>query len=822
MALNTGRPGPQQTTEDCDSGDAGVTDAGSADGVAPGPGGRNASHDAAESVIIRTAAVWCGVWILGTVPALASDESGQIHTGLGYLVLAMLTVAWFACLVVRRLPPWVLVVAAAVAALVAAANTAPLSLSLPYAAAVPITNLAVCMVAVLLPGRAGMWAALSIGLLALALVIAAAAMSGVLGLAWRGCLVFGVYPLGVGLSAFGTVGALRAVAAADDAATEERLAALVAETSERASRNERFRVARMLHDTVVNTFGAIANGASGARADLVRQRCERDLSVLRRAADPMRSTDNDHGATSSERVVCDVVAAAHRQARLLNLTLTVNADSHEITASQSVVEAVVGALDEALLNAAKHSGTKTVELRLSATPTAFDIEVSDHGRGLLAVARTDQSALASITTRCTHAGVDTEVMPALDGGTTVRLSWRHNAVDGLQTGPITPRSVLLKSLPLVARWVTGWFSAIFAVEVIVSWGSGTTLGELVALLLLVLSAGVAIRRGFVRLPIPWAASLSLAIAAGLITFAPTAQLAGCDRLGLQYWGSMGGTVCVILIILLFGSTVWIVLGSAALLLGIAALVAQPGSGPGLSTCTVGSLPSLLLTALALVIAMILFRRLLVSYGERASASQRSAGRVMARVASMREQERVRGNQLQSVLADIDPLLAGLASGELDPGDPQVQSRCRDAEDYLRSLIRIDPNLGSLGEAMARAVVLAHANGATLTVRSAEQVRWPEATVLTNIETLLAEVSHRLRPGQQGWLTLLPRVAGASLAVLIPLTAAPDEATLEAMRANGGDTGEATGKSPELPELPELLCVPEGSEVLIELSWRQPA
>lgn len=822
MAMNIGRPDPQPTTEDRASGGRGVTGTRSDAGMAPGRRGRRASHDAAELVIIRTAAVWCGVWLLGTVPELVSTESGQIHTGLGYLVLALLTVTWFACLVVRRWPPAVLVAAAAVAALVAAANTAPLSLSLPYAAAVPIANLAVCMVAVLLPSRAGMWAALSIGLLVLAIVLVSAAVSGVLGLAWRGCLVFGVYPIGVGLSAFGTVGALRAVAAADDGATEERLAALVAETSERASRDERFRVARILHDTVVNTFGAIANGTSGTRTDLVRQRCARDLSVLRRASDPLPSTDGDLGATAYKRVACDVVAAAHRQARLLNLQLTVNADNHEIKAPQSVVEAVVGALDEALLNAAKHSGTRIVELTVSATSAAFDIDITDHGRGLLTAVRTDQRALTSITTRCSRVNVETEVVPALDGGTTVRLGWRRNSAGSSPTETPVRRSVLVKSLPLVARWVLGWFTAIFAVEVIVSWGSGTTLSELVALLLLVLSAGVAIRRGFVRLPIPWATSLSLAIAAGLITFAPTAQLAGCDRLGLQYWGSMGGTVCVILIILLFGSPAWIALGSTAVLLGIAALVAQPGSGPGLSTCTVGSLPSLLLTDAALVIAMILFRRLLVSYGERASASQRSAGRAMARVASMRQQERIRGHQLQSVLADIDPLLAGLADGELDPGDQQVQSRCRDAEDYLRSLIRIDPNLGALGEAMAQAVVVARANGATLTVRSAERVHSPTAAVLADIEALLAHVSHRLERGQQGWLTLLPRQAGASLAVLVPLNAAPEESTLEAMRANGGYAGEATGKSAELPEVPELLCVPEGSEVLIELSWRQPA
>ena len=809
MTMDVGRPGPPVTpTDHYGAGDAGG--ARDQDCAPPSQRSGNASRDAAELVIVRTAAVWCGIWILGTVPALSSTESGQIHAGIGYLALAVMTVAWFACLVLRWLPAWLLVAVAASVAIIEAFNTEPLSLSLPYAAAVPIANLAVCMVAVLLPGRVGMWAALTLGLAVMATVLLAAAMSGVLGLAWRGCAVFGVYPIGVGLSAFGTVGALRAVAVADDDATEERQAAVVAEASERASRDERFRVARMLHDTVINTFGAIGNGPPLARADLIRQRCARDLAVLRRAVSPPHSGDDEPGTAQPGRVVCDVAAAANRQAQLLNLHLTVAADNRQITAPQQVVDAVVGALEEALLNSAKHSGVKAAELTLSATSDTFNIELSDRGRNPVNPASSERRTPASITTRCALAGVSADVQSPLGGGTVVRLSWQRDwAGGGRKNGPRTDRGVLLKSLPLVARWVAAWFAGIFTVEVIVSWGSGAMAGGLVALLLLILSAGVAIRLGFAKLPIPWAASLLLAIAAGVITYAPTAQLAGCDRLGLHYWGSMGGTLCVILIILLFGTTAWILLGSAAVLLGMAILIGQPGSGPGLNPCTVGSLPSLLLTEVALVIAMILFRRLLVSYGDRASASKRSAAVALARVTTMRQQERIRGQQLESVLATVDPLLAGLASGELDPADPRIQAQCRGGEDYLRSLIRIDPELGELGDALAHAVVTAHARGATLTVRSAEQIGQPRSAVLARIEALLAEVSHRLQPGDQGWLTLLPRPTGASLAVLIPLAAQPSDATLKTIRGSG-TSAEGTAV--------EVLCVPEGSEVLIEVSW----
>lgn len=770
-----------------------------------------ASGHAAEIVIIRTAAVLCGLWIVGTLPALLSSESGQIQVWLGGFVLTVVAAFWFASLVIRRLPPWTLVVAVALGALIEAGNTVPTALTLPYVAAVPIANLAVCMTAVLLPGRTGLWAAIAVGAGVLVIVLVSAVISATIGEAWRGCLLFGAYPIGVGVAAFGTVSALRAAAAKADDAAEERLIASVAETDERIGRDERFRVARLLHDTVINTFGAIGGGLALTRPDLIRERCARDLSVLRRATNPLRSADPSHDEPSDQPVECDVMAAARSQARLLDLqVVTTPKLAQNIVAPRRVVGAVLGAVDEALLNTAKHSGSKVVDVSVSATTESFDVRVRDRGRGLLSVPiASGRPTPPSISARCAVAGVAAEVGSAPGGGTSVRLSW--HSVDSAEPASDPASGQLRQSLPLVARWVTTWFSLIFAVEVLITWGSGVMIGQLLALAVLLVATSIAIRVSFTRLPIPWAASLLLAVAAGLTTYLPTYELSGCERFGLPYWGSMGGTVCVIVIVLLLGGIGLTILGSAAVVVSVTLLSLQ--LGPDAGACAWSSLPAMLLTDVALVIAMLLFRRMLTHRERDAATSEREAVEALTRMAAMREQERLRSGQLEAVVRVTNPLLAGLASGELDPSDAQVRAQCSRIEEYLRSLIRIDPDLGALGDVVAQTIVAAQKQGALLVVRSAEQVCRPNPVALAGIQAILTDLTQRLRPGDRGWLTLYPHPDGASLAVLIPAAAAPAASVLGAV---------GTGQPVDGARPVEVLVVAEDAECLLELSWDDPS
>jgi two-component system sensor histidine kinase UhpB len=120
-----------------------------------------------------------------------------------------------------------------------------------------------------------------------------------------------------------------------------------------------------------------------------------------------------------ESAVEAYVAAAGRQ---LGLDATFTREGRAAPIDATVAIHVYRVLQEALTNAARHSGARTVEVRLRYTAGALELEVEDHGSGLDARAtRRRGLGLVAMRERAELVGGTLTFARPDAGGTLVRL-----------------------------------------------------------------------------------------------------------------------------------------------------------------------------------------------------------------------------------------------------------------------------------------------------------------------------------------------------------------------------------------------------------------
>jgi signal transduction histidine kinase len=215
-----------------------------------------------------------------------------------------------------------------------------------------------------------------------------------------------------------------AASAAEFRRFEQRLAdAIVAD--------ERRRLARELHDGVAQDLAFVASHAS---------------AMARRGGDSQVMHDIAHAA---EHAMADSRRAIHLlnrpRSRALSAELAERAyeicSRHgleldfamlggEVHATPEVEHAVLQIVTEALSNAGKHSGARTVAVELESTGGGFTVRVHDDGRGFDTRARPAHRRLGgfgllSMSERARALGADLEVISDREGGgTTVEATFR--------------------------------------------------------------------------------------------------------------------------------------------------------------------------------------------------------------------------------------------------------------------------------------------------------------------------------------------------------------------------------------------------------------
>lgn len=178
---------------------------------------------------------------------------------------------------------------------------------------------------------------------------------------------------------------------------------------------ERRRVARDLHDGVVQELGLI-------RTEAVRLGAADVVAAADRALDEARDAVDLLGRPADEPLARSLARVAEEMARRHGVRV-----DHELAADlaapPSVREALVRILREALANAARHSGACTVLVRGVSAGGHHRVEVVDAGRGFDPGAVTGGFGLVSMRDRAAAADLVLEISSRPGGGTTVTLGW---------------------------------------------------------------------------------------------------------------------------------------------------------------------------------------------------------------------------------------------------------------------------------------------------------------------------------------------------------------------------------------------------------------
>lgn len=194
----------------------------------------------------------------------------------------------------------------------------------------------------------------------------------------------------------------------------------VADAATLATERERLRHARVLHDRVLQTMETLARGAwitdERLRAHIVEE------SLWLRALVRGDPVDQHHDLLTALQELVGRKAGLGLDIRLMDASLR---QAHAVRAGLPlvVVEALTGAVEEALTNVAKHAGTTGVVVHAAVVGDQLTISVLDHGYGFEPGLQSPGWGLPqSIRRRLEEAGGRVRVESAPGAGTCVELS----------------------------------------------------------------------------------------------------------------------------------------------------------------------------------------------------------------------------------------------------------------------------------------------------------------------------------------------------------------------------------------------------------------
>jgi len=193
---------------------------------------------------------------------------------------------------------------------------------------------------------------------------------------------------------------------------------------------ERDRIARDLHDTVIQNLYATGLGLQAAQREAsdpvaVQARITHAVESIDVTVKEIRATifalQDDPSTTNGARA--RLLSVAEEMASLLGFPPRMRLDGPiDTMLDRDLTEQVVPVLRESLTNVAKHARATTVTVRIEVLEGRLELEVVDDGVGLPEDLRPNGMGVANIHERATLLGGEAE-LSSVDGGGT-RVLWR--------------------------------------------------------------------------------------------------------------------------------------------------------------------------------------------------------------------------------------------------------------------------------------------------------------------------------------------------------------------------------------------------------------
>ena len=197
----------------------------------------------------------------------------------------------------------------------------------------------------------------------------------------------------------------------------------VGDRAELAIVSDRDRIARDLHDVVIQRLFATGLQLQGIRRQAVmpevQRRLDQAVEDLDETIRDIRSTIFELRQTRSGGVLAQVRELVQEYVEPLGFTPVVRSSGPvDAAVPGPVVEHLLAVLREALSNVARHAGATTARIELTAADGRFTLSVADDGRGLPPERR--ESGISNARRRAAEFGGTFTLEPRENGGTVFR------------------------------------------------------------------------------------------------------------------------------------------------------------------------------------------------------------------------------------------------------------------------------------------------------------------------------------------------------------------------------------------------------------------
>lgn len=461
--------------------------------------------------------------------------------------------------------------------------------------------------------------------------------------------------------------------------------------AERARLDHRETHDRVFHDQVLAILGMVSNNGLVGRRDLLRNRCTRALARMREL-EVGRDSRRFLAPSASFAEVIDEI-------RDLGLWIELNESGAQSGSAghvpAAVVDAIVEAMRQSLLNVWRHAGTSAARVTITEVPGELTVVIEDDGKGFDPENIRDgaRGIRNSIEGHVHDVGGTADIRSAPGNGCTVRLTYQAGrppaaagpatAAAGMPSGLVRyafevgmARAIAviafawhLLSLSFLLTHADGYVAtpAVLAVWAVM----------LAAEILLVMRAGQASFRHVT------AYGATIVITCGAIAVLFLCQTRGI--LGYENWG-LGEAGFMLAYLVMYNKLRVAAIGVAAVGLTnlvVVAAKAGPALDMGSPADSLAKVLGVILGSAAIVAGEISVYQMLRANAEIVGQAREEIDRTAAmqlateRISSDRSILYAKTDEL------VRPILQKLAEGTTDPDSPQVRHQCGLAESAVR-------------------------------------------------------------------------------------------------------------------------------------------